>query len=132
VTATEALLNLLEFAAIYWPRVKVLNPTKSVFGPAEQIVVPPSGIVAGVFARTDGATPGGVYDPPADIDKGRMFGVLGFETDEVLEEARRGLRRQAHRSGGPCHQQASRVHRAEHLSGHAGTRSRTRRDRRVT
>jgi hypothetical protein len=47
----------------------------------------PSGIIAGVFSRTDGARPGGVYDPPAGIDKGRMFGVLGFETDEVLEEA---------------------------------------------
>ncbi|MDF1524282.1 MAG: hypothetical protein P1P87_15880, partial [Trueperaceae bacterium] len=70
VTATAALLNLSEFAAIYWPRVKVLNPAKSVFGAAEQIVAPPSGIVAGVYARTDGATPGGVYDPPAGIDKG--------------------------------------------------------------
>jgi len=91
VTATAALLNLSGFAAIYWPRVKVLNPAKSVFGVAEQIVVPPSGIISGVYARTDGATPGGVYDPPAGIDKGRMFGVLGFETDEVLEEAKRDL-----------------------------------------
>ena len=41
--------------------------------------------------RCDGARPGGVYDPPAGIDKGRMFGVLGFETDEVLEERKRDL-----------------------------------------
>ena len=47
--------------------MKVLNPAKSVFGSAEQLVVPPSGIVAGVFARTDSAQPGGVYDPPAGI-----------------------------------------------------------------
>jgi len=71
--------------------VKVLNPAKSVFGSAEQLVVPPSGIVAGVFARTDSAQPGGVYDPPAGIEAGRMFGVLGFETDEVLEENKRDL-----------------------------------------
>ena len=91
VATTAALEELSEFGAIYWPRVKVLNPAKSVFGSAEQLVVPPSGIVAGVFTRTDSAQPGGVYDPPAGIEAGRMFGVLGFETDEVLEENKRDL-----------------------------------------
>ncbi len=69
----------------------MLNPQKSVFGSSDQVVVPPSGILCGVFARTDGARPGGVYDPPAGIEAGRMFGVLGFETDEVLEERKRDL-----------------------------------------
>jgi hypothetical protein len=91
VATTASLENLSEFAAIYWPRVKVLNPQKNVFGSAEQLVVPPSGIVAGVYSRTDSARPGGVYDPPAGIDAGRMFGVLGFETDEALEERKRDL-----------------------------------------
>ena len=91
VLNTAALGNLSEHAAIYWPRVKVLNPSRSVFGSSDQLVVAPSGIIAGVFSRTDGGRPGGVYDPPAGIDKGRMFGVLGFETDEVLEERKRDL-----------------------------------------
>jgi len=91
VATTASLENLSEFAAVYWPRVKVLNPAKSVFGSSEQLVVPPSGIVAGVCSRTDSGRPGGVYDPPAGIDAGRMFGVLGFETDEVLEERKRDL-----------------------------------------
>ena len=91
VTTTASLENLSEFGAIYWPRVKVLNPAKSVFGSTDQVVVPPSGIVAGVFARTDSARPGGIYDPPAGIEAGRMFGVLGFEVDEVLEEAKRDV-----------------------------------------
>ncbi|MCC6642355.1 MAG: phage tail sheath family protein [Deltaproteobacteria bacterium] len=91
VETTAALLGLTEFGAIYWPRVKVLNPDRAVFGPQDTVVVPPSGIVAGVCARTDAARPGGVYDPPAGIDAGRMFGVLGFETDEVLEERKRDL-----------------------------------------
>jgi phage tail sheath protein FI len=91
VTTTAALGNLSEHAAIYWPRVKVLNPSRSVFGSSDQLVVAPSGIIAGVCSRADGARPGGVYDPPAGIDKGRMFGVLGFETDEVLEERKRDL-----------------------------------------
>ena len=34
-----------------------------------------------------GRRPGDVYDPPADIDKGRMFGVLGLETDENVIES---------------------------------------------
>ncbi|MFH0900616.1 MAG: hypothetical protein V2A73_08310, partial [Pseudomonadota bacterium] len=84
-------LGQSEYAAIYWPRVKVMNPARSVFGSIDQIVVPPSGIICGVYARTDAARPGGVYDPPAGIDKGRMLGVLGFETDEVLEERKRDL-----------------------------------------
>jgi len=91
VTTTAALENLSEFGTMCWPRVKVLNPAKSIFGSTDQLVVPPSGIVAGVFARTDSARPGGVYDPPAGIEVGRMFGVLGFETDEVLEETKRDL-----------------------------------------
>ena len=91
VRTTAALENLSDFAAIYWPCLKVLNPAKSVFGSAEQLVVPPSGIICGVYSRTDSAKPGGIYDPPAGIDKGRMFGVLGFETDEVLEERKRDL-----------------------------------------
>ncbi len=91
VEATAALLGLTEFGAMYWPRVKVLNPDRSAFGAQDTIIVPPSGIVAGVCARTDAARPGGVYDPPAGIDAGRMFGVLGFETDEVLEERKRDL-----------------------------------------
>jgi hypothetical protein len=89
VSATAALEGLSEFAALYWPRVSVLNPAKSVFGSDTQVVVSPSGIIAGVFSRTDSARPGGVYDAPAGIDAGRMFGVLGFETDEVLEEKKR-------------------------------------------
>jgi hypothetical protein len=91
VQSTAALVNLTEYAAIYWPRVTILNPARSVFGAADHIVAAPSGIICGVYARTDAARPGGVYDPPAGIEKGRMFGVLGFETDEVLEERKRDL-----------------------------------------
>ncbi|OHD18525.1 MAG: phage tail protein [Spirochaetes bacterium GWB1_59_5] len=69
----------------------MLNPSKAVFGSAEQLVVAPSGILAGVYVRTDGATPGGIYEAPAGIEKGQLLGVLGFETNEVLDEAKRDL-----------------------------------------
>jgi len=91
VETTAALEGLSEFAALYWPRVTVLNPAKRVFGSESQVVVPPSGIIAGVSSRTDSVRPGGVYDAPAGIEAGRMFGVLGFENDEVLEERKRDL-----------------------------------------
>jgi phage tail sheath protein FI len=91
VETTAALLNASEHGAIYWPRVNVLNPAKSVFGNADQITVPPSGHIAGVYARVDASRPGGVYIPPAGIENGVLSGVVGFETDEVLEEAKRDL-----------------------------------------
>ncbi|WP_428261177.1 phage tail sheath family protein [Haliangium sp.] len=91
VESTAALLGASEHAAMYWPRVRVLNPSRSVFGSAAEIVVPPSGHIAGVYARTDGSEPGGVYKPPAGIGRGQLLGVLGFETDEVLDEAKRDL-----------------------------------------
>jgi phage tail sheath protein FI len=90
-STTASLENASEYGAIYWPRVKILNPKKSVFGDTDQIVVAPSGILAGVYARTDGARPGGVYDQPAGVESGRMFGVLGFETTESLNERKRDL-----------------------------------------
>jgi phage tail sheath protein FI len=91
VDNTAALGGLTEHAAIYWPRVQVLNPNRQVFGTDPRIFVSPSGIIAGVYARVDGARPGGVYDPPAGTENGRMLGVLGFETDEVLEEPARDV-----------------------------------------
>jgi hypothetical protein len=91
VESTAALLNLSEFAAIYWPRVKIVNPSKTVFGNVADLVVPPSGHIAGVYARVDSSRPGGVYIPPAGIENGRLLGVIGFETDEVLEESKRDL-----------------------------------------
>jgi len=91
VESTAALLNTTEHAAIYWPWVKLLNPAKSVFGSREQVLAPPSGAVCGVYARTDSRRPGGVYDPPAGIERGVLRGVLGFEDESVLAEEYRDL-----------------------------------------
>lgn len=90
VVTTAALYESSEFGAIYWPRVKVLNPNTAVFGNDAQIVVPPSGIIAGVTARGDAVT-GGVYQPAAGIERGKMNSVLGFETDETLDVRKRDL-----------------------------------------
>jgi len=91
VETTASLLNLSEYGAIYWPQVKVLNPSEAVFGTDDTIVVPPSGHIAGVFARTDGSREGGVYLQPAGVERGILRGVVGFENDDVKQESCRDL-----------------------------------------
>ncbi len=88
---TASLLGLSEFGAAYWPLVKVLNPSEAVFGTVANLDVTPAGHIAGVYARTDGARPGGIYDPPAGIEEGILRGIVGFETDEVLDGDKRDL-----------------------------------------
>ncbi len=90
---TAALFQLSEHGAIYWPRIKILNPSEAVFGKTadNQLVVPPSGHIAGVYSRTDGQTLGGVYKAPAGPERGVINGLLGFETDEVKDEKKRDL-----------------------------------------
>jgi len=84
---TAALLEATEQAGMYWPWVKIINPSKTVYGNDETITVPPCGHVMGVMARTAAAHPGGIYDPPAGIERGQLRGVVGFETDSVLLES---------------------------------------------
>ena len=91
VTTTAALKGASEFGAIYWPQVKVLNPSTAVFGTPDTITVPPSGHIAGVYARVDGTQIAGVFSPPAGTENGRLLGVIGFETDEVKKEATRDI-----------------------------------------
>ena len=91
VERDAGLEGLSEHGAIYWPRVRIPNPSRAVFGSDVSVVAPPSGIIAGVYARTDAARAGGIYDAPAGIELGRMMGVLGFETEECLEERKRDL-----------------------------------------
>jgi phage tail sheath protein FI len=92
VTTTASIYDLTEFAAIYWPWVKVINPNQTVFGTGDDITIPPSGHICGAYARTDGLE-GGVHKSPAGIDenKGFLRGVVGFETEETLDSRKRDL-----------------------------------------
>lgn len=86
VTAVAAIKNTTEHGAFYWPRVKVLNPNTSIYGSAATIIVPPSGHIAGMFARVDSSKVGGVYLPPGGTSRGILPNVLGFENEAVLDE----------------------------------------------
>jgi phage tail sheath protein FI len=48
-----------KFAALYWPRIKVLDPTSG-----QTIFIPPSGHLAGIWARNDAER--GVHKAPAN------------------------------------------------------------------
>lgn len=90
IKSTVSLYNTTELAAIYWPRIKVLNPDKTVYGTDDTLTVPPCGHVAGVYARTDDL-PGGIYRAPAGIERGIIRSAQGLEMEEVKQEAKRDL-----------------------------------------
>lgn len=92
VKQTASLYNLSEYAAIYWPRIKVVNPDRTLYGQDASIVVPPSGTVAGVYARVDASKIGGAFEHPAGTDSLYLpRNVVGLETNEVLKKAKREL-----------------------------------------
>jgi phage tail sheath protein FI len=60
-------------AALYYPWLEVRDPLSTAV-PALTMLIPPSGHIAGVYARTDNER--GVHKPPANTD---VRGVLGLE-----------------------------------------------------
>jgi hypothetical protein len=91
VESTASILELSEFGAIYWPRVKIANPSRDLFGADATITVPPSGHIAGVYARNDARKTGGAFEQPAGVDYGVPRNVLGLEMDEVRKKSKREL-----------------------------------------
>lgn len=79
VESTALLLESSEYGCIYFPRAQVLNPSTEIFGPDENITVPPSGIACGRYARTDASQPGGIYKPPAGVVRGKLTSIVGLE-----------------------------------------------------
>jgi hypothetical protein len=91
VETTASLLQLTDKAAIYWPRVKVANPSSALYGTDATVVVAPSGHLAGLYARNDARKIGGAFEQPAGTEFGLLRGVLGLETDEVKKKHKRDL-----------------------------------------
>jgi hypothetical protein len=91
VKTTAGLVGLTEYAAIYWPQVKVANPNKTVYGVDAVIVAAPSGVICGITAANDVARLGGQYTPAAGIERGILTGVLGFASDEAGKQSVRDL-----------------------------------------
>lgn len=64
-----------KYAAMYWPWVKMADPSSSV----RQLTVPPVAHIAGIYARTDNTK--NVSKAPAGTVDGALRGVLGLEHD---------------------------------------------------
>lgn len=70
------------FAALYYPWLTIKDPTST--GPIPRTTeIPPSGAMAGIYARTDNER--GVHKAPANTD---VRGVLGLE--RILSDAQQG------------------------------------------
>lgn len=93
ILITAALYNRSEYSFMMWPWVKVPNPSEAVYGKTADgtITVPPSGHIAGLFARVDGSEPGGVYKAAAGTERGIIRGITGVETEEVFDVNTRDL-----------------------------------------
>ncbi len=91
VKSTAAIQRLSEHCAIYWPNVLIDNPSKAVFGNTDTIVAPPSGAIAGLYARIDASVPSGVFVHPAGTENGKLFNVRGLEMPEVKKKAKREI-----------------------------------------
>jgi phage tail sheath protein FI len=80
-----------ENVGLYWPGVKIVNPSKTVYGDSNTITVRPSGHIAGVMARNDRDEGEGPFYQPAGVEGGKPSGVVDVETDEVKLEPKRDL-----------------------------------------
>jgi phage tail sheath protein FI len=84
VETTAGILEYSEYGAMYWPRIKVVNPDKAVFGADDYIAVDNSGWVAGAYARND-QREGGIHTSPAGVENGIVQGCVGFEIDRLKD-----------------------------------------------
>jgi uncharacterized protein len=82
-----------DVGALYWPRIKILNPDENVYTSDSEgrITIAPSGAMAGVYSRNDSHRDGGVHTEPAGFDKqannGIIYGAVALETDSVKDIA---------------------------------------------
>jgi len=89
--------NYQEEGAIFWPRINIANPDKTIYGDVEEILVDPAASVAGMIARVDAHREGGIYDEPAGEELGYLKGAVGLEilanreTAESLKETARDI-----------------------------------------
>ncbi len=92
ITATSGLLGLSEFTYVVYDWVNVDNSRPDVFGAlagTPTVTIPNSCVVAGVWARTDAARPGGVSDPPAGFNRAKVNTVVrGLEMGEAQDSAK--------------------------------------------
>ncbi len=71
-------LTKTNYAGIYWPHLRVADPVGLTSN--STLLVPPSGAIAGIFARTDGRR--GVFKAPAGVEA-TVNGIVGLERNLI-------------------------------------------------
>jgi len=79
LTASESRTGLL------WPRVKIANPDKTIFGVAPQLTVCPSGMYCARIARNSEREETSYFTQPGNEEFGLLDAAVDLETDLVLE-----------------------------------------------
>lgn len=91
VTNVAGVKDLSDFGSIDWPRIKVTNPNKTLYGDDELVVAPVSAARAGVIARVGAAKEWGAFDQPGGpANDYTLRTARGLETEEVLDDSVRG------------------------------------------
>lgn len=84
--------GVTEYASLYWPRVKIINPSKAVYGSTvETVTMAPSGTIAGIMANNDNEEPEGPFFQPAGVEGGRPLGLVELEREEAKLESTRDI-----------------------------------------
>lgn len=74
-------------SGIYWPRVKISNPSLTIFGKATRITVAPSPLIAGRMAKNSDAAEEKYFKQPGNEVFGLLDLAVDIETDAVLEDS---------------------------------------------
>ncbi len=87
LTQDESQVN--KYSAVYFPWLKIANPIYNPYGSdalftEETILVPPSGAIAGIYARTDANR--GVWKAPAGLEDGRINCAQDVEATFSLQD----------------------------------------------
>jgi hypothetical protein len=90
VQTTAALVETCEVAAIYYPRIAVASPNATLYGNSN-VVVPPSGDLAALYARTDATKKiGGSFQQPGGVNFG-IPRMLALESTAVTDKSQRDI-----------------------------------------
>lgn len=79
LTASEARTG------VYWPRIKVVNPDKAIYGKADTITIAPSCSLAGTMAKNSEENEAKYFVQPGNEVFGLLPNAVGLETETVLE-----------------------------------------------
>lgn len=91
-----ATLTVAQQSAIAWPRMKILNPSKAIYGNTDQLTIALSGSWAGIYSRRAAEQLGGIHQAPAGLPfqgllRGAITGCVALETNDVLDKAKRNV-----------------------------------------